>query len=43
MAEETKEIKTDNENIEIHNSLDKNKIEELVHKEAMTFIELFHK
>ena len=43
MAEEAKKIKTDNENIENHESLDKNETEELVHREAMKFIELFHR
>ena len=38
MAEEGKQIKTDNGNIEIHESLDKNEIEELVHREAMKFL-----
>ena len=43
MAEKAKKIKTDNENIENHVSLDKNEIEELVHREAIKFIKLFHK
>ena len=43
MAEETKKIKTDNENIENHQSLDKNEIEELVHRETIKFMKLFHK
>ena len=43
MAEEVKKIKAVNENIENHESLDKNEIEELVYGDAMKFIELFHK
>ena len=41
--QKTKKIKTDNENIENHESLDKNEIEDLVHREKMKFIKLFHK
>ena len=43
MTEETTKIKTDKENIEILDSLDKSEIEELVHSEAIKFIKLFHK
>ena len=43
MAEEAKKIKTNDENIENSKSLDKNEIEELVHRKAMKFITLFHK
>ena len=43
LAEEVKKIKTDNENIENHESLDQNEIEELLHREAMEFIKLFYK
>ena len=43
MAEEAKKLKTGNENIENSKSLDKNKIEELVHRETIKFINLFHK
>ena len=43
MAEEAKKLKTGNENIENSKSLDKNKIEELVHREIIKFISLFHK
>ena len=42
MAEKAKKIKTDNENIENHKSLNKNELEELVHREVITFTELFH-
>lgn len=43
MTEEATKIKTDKENIEILDSLDKSEIEELVHSEAIKFIKLFHK
>ena len=43
MAEEHEKIKTNNENIENQKSLDKNEIDELIHREAMKFIKLFHK
>ena len=43
MAEEATKKKTDKENIETQDCLDKSEIEELVHREAMKFIELFHK
>ena len=43
VAEEAKKMKRDNENIENHKSLDKNEIEELEHRKAIKFIELFHK
>ena len=43
MTAETTKIKTDKENIEILDSLDKSEIEELVHREAMKFIKLFYK
>ena len=41
MAEEVKKIKT--HNVENHESLDKNEIEELVHRKAKKFTKLFHK
>lgn len=43
MTEEATKIKTDKENIEILDSLDKSEIEELVRSEAIKFIKLFHK
>ena len=43
MTEETTKIKTDKENIEILDSLDKSEIEELVHREAMKFTKNFYK
>ena len=43
VAEEAKKMKRNNENIENHKSLDKNEIEELEHRKAIKFIELFHK
>ena len=42
MAEEAKKMKT-HENIENQESLDKDEIEELLHRKAVKFIELFHK
>ena len=43
MTEDAKKIKTGNEKIENHESLDKNEIKELVHREKIKFIDLFHK
>ena len=43
MAEEAKKMKRHHENIENQESLDKDEIEELLHRKAVKFIELFHK
>ena len=42
-AEEANKIKTDNENIQNHESFDENETEELAHREAIKFIKQFHK
>ena len=43
MADKAKKVKTDNENIKNCKAFNKNEIEELVDREAIIFIKLFHK
>ena len=43
IAEEAKKLKTNNENIENSKPLDQNEIANIVDREAIKFINLFHK